>query len=67
MRVAGVPDRQCCEGVTRTGCCTGDVDVHDIVVDLTSDAWVVGLGVECDVEFVDEENARRLQVSACEV
>lgn len=33
----------------------GDVNVHNIFIDLNYDAWVIDFGGNCNVQFVDEE------------
>lgn len=33
----------------------GDVNVHNIFIDMHGDAWVIDFGGNCNVEFVDEE------------
>jgi tRNA A-37 threonylcarbamoyl transferase component Bud32 len=33
----------------------GDVNVHNIFIDVDGDAWVIDFGGNCNVQFVDEE------------
>jgi hypothetical protein len=33
----------------------GDVNVHNIFIDVNGDAWVIDFGGNCNVQFVDEE------------
>lgn len=33
----------------------GDVNVHNIFIDMNADAWVIDFGGNCNVQFVDEE------------
>lgn len=33
----------------------GDVNIHNIFVDVNADAWVIDFGGNCNVQFVDEE------------
>lgn len=33
----------------------GDVNVHNVFIDLNGDAWVIDFGGNCNVQFVDEE------------
>ena len=39
----------------RHGIVWGDVNVHNIFIDVDDDAWVIDFGGNCNVQFVDEE------------
>lgn len=39
----------------RHGIVWGDVNVHNIFIDMDGDAWVIDFGGNCNVQFVDEE------------